>query len=52
MAEELIRLDDKHISIEQMKMSSITVDRELPAGSGFLARGNDRPGVQVGPKTH
>ncbi|MBA0877241.1 hypothetical protein Goshw_001675 [Gossypium schwendimanii] len=25
---------------------------ELPAGSGFLARGDDRPGMQVGPKTH
>ncbi|XP_017639927.1 serine/threonine-protein phosphatase 7 long form homolog [Gossypium arboreum] len=25
---------------------------ELPAGSGFLARGPDRPGVQVGPKTN
>ncbi|MFQ6647893.1 hypothetical protein Gotur_021483, partial [Gossypium turneri] len=30
--------------------SSITVNRELPAGSGFLARGDARPGMQVGPK--
>ncbi|MFQ6658648.1 hypothetical protein Gotur_027810, partial [Gossypium turneri] len=31
--------------------SSITVSRELPAGSGFLARGDGRPGMQVGPET-
>ncbi|KAH1033157.1 hypothetical protein J1N35_045331, partial [Gossypium stocksii] len=52
IAGELIRFDDNHISVEQMKMSSITVDRELLAGSGFLARGHDRPRVQVGPETH
>ncbi|MFQ6622333.1 hypothetical protein Gotur_001697 [Gossypium turneri] len=32
--------------------SSITVGRELPTGSGFLARGDGRPGMQVGPKTY
>ncbi|MFQ6623962.1 hypothetical protein Gotur_003337, partial [Gossypium turneri] len=31
--------------------SSITVSRELPAGSGFLAHGDGRPGMQVGPET-
>ncbi|MFQ6629944.1 hypothetical protein Gotur_008152 [Gossypium turneri] len=31
--------------------SSITVSRELPVGSGFLARGDGRPGMQVGPET-
>ncbi|MFQ6651532.1 hypothetical protein Gotur_023821 [Gossypium turneri] len=31
---------------------SITVGRELPAGGGFLARGDGRPGMQVGPETH
>ncbi|MFQ6657625.1 hypothetical protein Gotur_027227 [Gossypium turneri] len=62
MAGSLIRLDRHHISVEQMKMvigmqypeyacSSITVSRELPAGSGFLARGDGRPGMQVGPET-
>ncbi|KAH1097762.1 hypothetical protein J1N35_014683 [Gossypium stocksii] len=52
MARELICLDHKHISIEQMKMSSITVDRKLLEGSKFLAHGQYRPRVQVGPKTH
>ncbi|MBA0850354.1 hypothetical protein Goshw_028700 [Gossypium schwendimanii] len=32
--------------------SSITVDRKLLKGSGFLARGQYRPGMQVGPETH
>ncbi|MFQ6658502.1 hypothetical protein Gotur_027738 [Gossypium turneri] len=32
--------------------SSITVGRELPAGSGFLARGDGRPRMQVGPETY
>ncbi|MFQ6640689.1 hypothetical protein Gotur_015920, partial [Gossypium turneri] len=32
--------------------SSITVDRELLAGSGFLAFSHYRPGVQVVPETH
>ncbi|MFQ6653185.1 hypothetical protein Gotur_024712, partial [Gossypium turneri] len=32
--------------------SSITVDRKLLEGSGFLACGQYRPGVQVRPKTH
>ncbi|MFQ6641607.1 hypothetical protein Gotur_014812 [Gossypium turneri] len=66
MAGELIRLDHKHISIEQMKMS---VDRVLQCyihnmsgppsllienylGKRVLARVHYRPGVQVGPKTH
>ncbi|KAH1031171.1 hypothetical protein J1N35_043345 [Gossypium stocksii] len=49
MARELIRLDNKRIFIEQMKMPSITVDKELPAGNGLLARGHDTVGVQVGP---
>ncbi|MFQ6651576.1 hypothetical protein Gotur_023848 [Gossypium turneri] len=31
--------------------SSITVSRELPARSGFLAHGDGRPGMQVGPET-
>ncbi|MBA0638090.1 hypothetical protein Godav_028998, partial [Gossypium davidsonii] len=31
---------------------SITVDRNLLKGSGFLACGHYRPGVQVGPETH
>ncbi|MFQ6668645.1 hypothetical protein Gotur_034211 [Gossypium turneri] len=31
--------------------SSITVSRELPAGSGILARGDGRPGMQVGAET-
>ncbi|MFQ6621839.1 hypothetical protein Gotur_002516 [Gossypium turneri] len=31
--------------------SSITIGRELPAGSGFLARGDGKPGIQVGPET-
>ncbi|KAG8497340.1 hypothetical protein CXB51_008659 [Gossypium anomalum] len=52
MAGELICLDHKHISVKQMKMSSITVDRKLLEGSGFLTRGQYRPGVQVGPETH
>ncbi|MBA0816167.1 hypothetical protein Gohar_000860, partial [Gossypium harknessii] len=30
----------------------ITVDRKLLEGSGFLARGQYRLGVQFGPKTH
>ncbi|KAG8480406.1 hypothetical protein CXB51_025084 [Gossypium anomalum] len=47
MAGSLIRLDKKHISVEQMTM---VFDRELPTGSGFLARGHDRLGVQVGPE--
>ncbi|KAK5836266.1 hypothetical protein PVK06_012040 [Gossypium arboreum] len=41
MAGKLNRLDKEHISVEQ---------RELPAGSEFLARGHDRLGVQVGPE--
>ncbi|KAK5772958.1 hypothetical protein PVK06_049260 [Gossypium arboreum] len=58
MAGELIRLDTKHIFVDQMIMS---VDRvlqcyirniELLAGSGFLASGHDRRGVQVGPATN
>ncbi|MFQ6636970.1 hypothetical protein Gotur_013766, partial [Gossypium turneri] len=32
--------------------SSITVDRKLLEGIKFLTRGQYRPGVQVGPKTH
>ncbi|MBA0882021.1 hypothetical protein Goshw_013148, partial [Gossypium schwendimanii] len=32
--------------------SSITVDRKLLKGNGFLARGHYRPRVQVGPETH
>ncbi|MBA0628093.1 hypothetical protein Godav_022868, partial [Gossypium davidsonii] len=32
--------------------SSITVDRELLARSGFCARGHYRPRVQIGPETH
>ncbi|MBA0562622.1 hypothetical protein Golob_007653, partial [Gossypium lobatum] len=32
--------------------SSITVDRELLAGRGFLACGHYRPRVQVGPETN
>ncbi|MFQ6649204.1 hypothetical protein Gotur_023233 [Gossypium turneri] len=32
--------------------SSITVGRELPTGSGFLARGDGRPRMQVGPETY
>ncbi|MFQ6642728.1 hypothetical protein Gotur_017097 [Gossypium turneri] len=32
--------------------SSITVGRELPTGSGFLARGDGRPGMQGGPETY
>ncbi|KAG8480860.1 hypothetical protein CXB51_025489 [Gossypium anomalum] len=52
MASSLIRLDKKHISVDQMTMSSIAVDRELPAGNGFLACVHDRPGVQVGPETN
>ncbi|MBA0668006.1 hypothetical protein Goklo_000993, partial [Gossypium klotzschianum] len=32
--------------------SSITVDRKLLEGSGFLARGQYRPGVLVGAETH
>ena len=31
--------------------SSITVSRELPPGSGILARGDGRPGMQVGAET-
>ncbi|MFQ6628840.1 hypothetical protein Gotur_007659 [Gossypium turneri] len=63
MAGELTRLDNHHISVEQMKMgigmqypeyacSSITVGRERPARSGFLARGDGRPGMQGGPETN
>ncbi|KAH1082230.1 hypothetical protein J1N35_021991 [Gossypium stocksii] len=52
MAGELIRLDHKHISVEQMKMFFVTVDRNLFDGSGILARGHYRPEVQVGPETH
>ncbi|KAG8481192.1 hypothetical protein CXB51_026015 [Gossypium anomalum] len=40
MAGELIRLDNKHISVDQMIMKR------------DLACGHDRPGVQVGPKTN
>ncbi|MFQ6669285.1 hypothetical protein Gotur_034599 [Gossypium turneri] len=32
--------------------SSITIGRELPAGGGFLARGDGRLGMQVGPETY
>ncbi|KAK5803000.1 hypothetical protein PVK06_030637 [Gossypium arboreum] len=35
MAEKLIRFDHKNISIEQMKMFPITVDRKLLEGRGF-----------------
>ncbi|MFQ6651911.1 hypothetical protein Gotur_024039 [Gossypium turneri] len=63
MAGELTCLDKHHISVEQMKMgigmqyskyawSSITVGRELPAGSGFLARGDCRPRMQGGLETN
>ncbi|KAG8498824.1 hypothetical protein CXB51_005251 [Gossypium anomalum] len=55
VAGELIRLDCKHISVEQMKMiawSFIIIDRKLLEGSGFLARDQYRPGMQVGPETH
>ncbi|KAH1097789.1 hypothetical protein J1N35_014710 [Gossypium stocksii] len=47
MAGELSRLDNKHIPVEQMKMSSIAVDQELLAGSEILARGHDRLGCKL-----
>ncbi|KAH1090789.1 hypothetical protein J1N35_018046 [Gossypium stocksii] len=65
MARELIRLDNKHISVSQMTMS---VDRVLQCyirnmsgppspliknylrKGGVLARGDDRPGCKLDPK--
>ncbi|KAH1131297.1 hypothetical protein J1N35_002675 [Gossypium stocksii] len=50
MAGELIRLDNKDISVKQMTMSSITVDRELPTGSGFLYMATIDRGCKLDPK--